>query len=67
MQDYQEETLKMIRSRPSKLKWVDDEKLIRLYQEWSENTACAGWLTPCDRSIREFIIWAITPPCDRER
>lgn len=66
MTNYQSKTLKKIRSTSSLLIPFSDEWLIQLYHEWSEETACAGWLDST-QGVEEFCTWAVTPPCERKR
>ena len=64
MKDYQVTTIAMIREAGSRLNLKRDESIAHLYQQWSELTASAGWLSPSKASVAAFVTWATTCPCD---
>lgn len=60
---YQQETIDEIRKQDSKeLNKLNDEQIAYLYSYWSEESACAGWLSWSPTGIKNFIEWATTPP-----
>jgi len=65
--EYEAQTIGLIRERGWRLNKKTDEEIAALYHEWSEESACAGWLMHDDMVITSFCEWATTAPCDRER
>ena len=63
--EYQLATIREIRQLNSGLNKLSDCQLRELYAEWSEETACARWISYSKRSIEYFVEWATVAPCDR--
>ena len=63
--DYELAAITAIRAHNTRLNRMDNDALRNLYREWSEKTAAAGWCGHNAESIRSFIEWATTAPCDR--
>ena len=64
-EDYEKQTIQEIRCLGSRLSGFTDYKLRELYREWSQETACAGWLGCSKRGLKAFAEWATVAPCDR--
>lgn len=64
-EDYELETIRAIRKLDARLNQLTQDRLWELYREWSGETAAAGWLTPTEQSLKCFLEWATTAPCDR--
>jgi len=66
MNEYRQETIRMIRMHGGRLDEKTDEEIERLYKTYSNETASAGWLIMHNEAgIKSFYEWAITAPCDR--
>jgi len=63
LQDYQIETLEMIRLIDPTLE-IEDQQLAELYHQWSE-LQFASWLTPYRVNITAFVKWANTTPLEQ--
>lgn len=64
-EDYELETLSMIRKLNTRLNILSDKEIADLYREWSIEYACATWISPSEAGIECFCEWATTAPCDR--
>jgi len=65
MEEYKIETLEKIRSFNSRLNLKSQDAIVDMYHQWSEITACAGWLSPSNIYVARFVEWATTAPCDK--
>lgn len=64
-EDYELETLSMIRKLNTKLNILNDEEIANLYREWSAEYACESWFFHTEHGVKCFCEWATTAPCDR--
>ncbi|TXH16358.1 MAG: hypothetical protein E6R03_05595 [Hyphomicrobiaceae bacterium] len=62
LEDYEQQTITLIRSFNSPLNALADSSIAMLYHEWSERKYCAGWLTPDSVRVAKFIAWATSSP-----
>lgn len=63
--EYKAECMYKFRKAEPRFIALDNEKLSRLYGEYSEQTACAGWLFVTDKVLEEFIGWVFETPFER--
>lgn len=63
--DYEIETLAMIRAVKSRLSNLSNDHLAQLYRQWSQE-ACCNWVSITPKSVKHFIRWATTAPCELE-
>jgi len=64
MQAYEYEGIAIFREIEPRLSAYSDIQVCSMYRGWSNETACAGWLSVTDRGAVEFCKWAFTYPAD---
>ena len=64
MQSYEIEGIALFREIEPKLEGYTDEQVRNMYRAWSNETACAGWLSVTMHGAKAFCEWAFTYPAD---
>jgi len=65
MQRWQMEGIKEFRRADKRFDELSDSQLKRLYNNFSEETACASWVTVIPPSTEAFINWAFNSPFEK--
>ena len=60
-----EKDIQRIRDLDTRLNSLSDEELAELYHQWSEIHYSASWLEMNERTVKKFVCWATTAPCDK--
>jgi hypothetical protein len=64
MKEYEKKLVDAVRRKSARLRVKSDERIIELYNEYSQQHYCAGWLTQSEKGVNAYIEWATTAPCD---
>jgi len=67
MQQYEEYGVVLIKSKSPTLAEIPDAGVAELYRRYSQETACAGWLTLFEKDVPFFLEWVFTSPLDAYR
>lgn len=58
------EMIDLIKCSDERFASISDDHIIYLYQQWSQETACSGWLITDKSGILKFIKWSFETPFD---
>ncbi len=61
---YELSTLRLIRKKSFRLRFLATGKLALLYHKFSQENYCAGWMSNDDKLLNEFVKWVFTRPID---
>ena len=65
MEDYQIETIELLRAHDARFEFVTDQQIVETYKEWSDIYHAAGWISITSKSVKSFADWAFSAPIDR--